>query len=101
MKLVANYIDKNKDKIGHMAAELMRDLASSGVPVIETSNNGLNITTPHCYITFVTDLDKLIGRRFDVIFGNVPADIKIGCLKDNGHARFKGDVLEYVLMEEI
>ena len=101
MRLVAVYIDKNKDKIGQMAADLMRELATHGVPVVETGNNNLNITTPHCYITFVDDINKLRGRRFDVIFGNVPIDIKIGCLKDNGHARFKGDVLEYVLFEEI
>lgn len=99
MILVANYIDKNKDKIGQMAADLMRELASHGVPVVETSNNNLNITTPHCYITFVTDSDKLLGRRFDALFGPVPLPVKVGSLKEYGRA-MHGNLLDYVLMCE-
>ena len=101
MRLVAVYVDKNKDKIGQIAGDFVKGLTSHGVPVVETSNGGLNITTPHCYITFVSELDKLRGRKFDVIFGNVPELFKITRLKNNGHARFKGDVLEYVLIEEL
>ena len=100
MIIIANYIDKNQEKICQMAAELMRDLASHGVPVLETSNSGLNITTPHCYITFVTDLDKLRGRRFDEIFGPVPTDIRIGCLKRVCGGGFKRSLLDYVIMCE-
>ena len=100
MILVANYIDKDQDKIGKMAADLMRELAAHGVPIVETSNQGLNITTPHVYITFVTNLDKLRGRRFNEIFGPVPIDIKIGCLKRECGIAFKGSLLEYILMME-
>ena len=100
MILVANYIDKNKDKVGQMASEFMRELASHGVPIVETGNNGLNITTPHCYITFITDVDVLRGRRFDEIFGSVPMDILIGCLKKEYGFKFKGSLLDYVLMCE-
>ena len=100
MILVANYINKDQDKIGQMAAEFMRDLASHGVPVVETGNNGLNITTPHCYITFVTDSDKLLGRRFDVIFVPVPLPIKVGCLKEYGRAMHESNLLDYILMCE-
>ena len=99
MILVANYIDKNKDKIGQMAADLMRELASHGVPIVETGNNNLNITTPHCYITFVTDVQALIGRRFDEIFGPVPNDIRMGCVK-KPYRPFIGNLLDYVLMCE-
>lgn len=35
MIIVANYIDKNQDKIGQMAADFMRDLAAHGIPVLE------------------------------------------------------------------
>lgn len=100
MKLIVNYIDKDQDKIGKMAADFMRDLAKHGVPVLETSNNGLNITTPHCYITFVTDLNKLRGRRFDEIFGPVPLDIVKGCLKRERGVMFKGTLLDYVILME-
>ncbi len=102
MLLVANYIDKNKNKVGPgtLAAELMRDLASHGVPVVETSNNNLNITTPHVYITFVDDVNKLRGRKFDEIFGPVPVDILLGCLKRERGVRFKGTLLDYILLME-
>ena len=100
MILVVNYIEKNKDKIGQMAAELMRDLASHGVPIVEIGNNNLNITTPHCYITFVDNTDKLIGRRFDAIFGPVPLPVKVGCLKEEGRTMPRGSLLDYVLMCE-
>ena len=99
MILVANYINKDQDKIGQMAAEFMRDLASHGVPIVETGNNGLNITTPHCYITFVTNVQVLRGRRFDEIFGPVPNDIKTGCVM-RPYRPFIGTLLEYVLMKE-
>lgn len=100
MILVANYIDKDQDKIGKMASEFANRLMRHGVPILETSNNGLNITTPHVYITFVTDVNKLRGRRFNEIFGPVPIDIKIGCLKRERGVTFKGSLLEYVLMME-
>ena len=98
MKLVAVY---TKNKIGQIAGDFVMDLTRHGIPVVETGNGGLNITTPHCYITFISELDKLRGRRFDAIFGDVPDLFKITCLKDNGHAKFKGEVLEYVLFEEM
>ena len=99
MILVANYIDKNQDKIGQMAAEFMRDLASHGIPVVETSNNNLNITIPHVYITFVTDLNVLRGRKFNEIFGPVPNDVRMGCVK-RPYRPFIGSLLDYVMMCE-
>ena len=100
MIIIANYIDKNQDKICQMANDFMRDLAECGVPILETTNNGLNITTPHCYITFVTDLHVLRGRRFDMIFGAVPENVMRCCLKEPNKPRLEYYILDYVLEKE-
>lgn len=100
MKLVIKYIKDKPESIDAMAAELCRDLATHGIPILEMTNNGRNITTPHVYITFVSDLNALRGRRFDVISGPVPTSIAIGCLKKGGQIGFEGTILDYVVEVE-
>lgn len=100
MKLAAYYIHSEPTSANKVALELVKGLAERGVPVVETTNNGLNITTPHVYITFVTDLHMMRGRHFDVIFGPVPENFKYTCLKDPSLRTFKGTLLNYVLSAE-
>ena len=48
----------------------------------------------------MTDPQKLKGRRFDAIFGNVPVDILVPCLKCPKEPIFGGTLFEYVLEQE-
>ena len=46
-------------------------------------------------IVETTDLNKLNGRRFDELFGEIPFDKKVGRFKNPGD-RYEGTLLEYV-----
>lgn len=99
MKLVAIYGEYDTAKLGRMTDDLVADLQSHGVEVLEYSLSRYTVLTPHVYIQMVDDLNKFVGRRFDVILGPVPTYVYSERLKDPS-SRFKGDVIEYVLREE-
>lgn len=101
MKCVVDYIDGPYAKhVENMLVDLVDDLRSRGVDILRVSTATMAIDTPHVHITFVTDLQKLRGRKFDEIFGNVPVDEYGRCFKYPEKPRFGGSLFEYVLDQE-
>lgn len=99
MKLVAIYVEYDTENLERTVDNLVADLQSRGVEVLEYSCSRYTVLTPHVYIQMMDDLNKFIGRRFDVILGPVPTYVYSERLKDPS-IRFKGDAVEYVLREE-
>ena len=101
MKCVVDYVDGPHAKhVENMLLDLVDDLRSRGIDILRVTTAGLAIDTPHVHITFVTDSQKLRGRKFDEMFGNVPIDEYERCLKYPDKPRFGGSLFEYVLDQE-
>lgn len=101
MICVVDYVDgPSASRVESMLMDLVNDLESRGIDILRVSTATMAIDTPHVHITFVTDLQKLRGRRFDAIFGNVPIDILVPCLKYPKEPIFGGTLFEYVLEQE-
>ena len=102
MKCVVKYLNESYSKkdVEGMLLDLVDDLSNRGIDILRVSTATMAIDTPHVHITFVTDLQKLRGRRFDAIFGNVPVDILVPCLKYPKEPIFGSTLFEYVLEQE-
>lgn len=83
MKTVVIYVgDWKDDRIDVYFNQLISDLNGEGVEVLENTSEVLRvIQTPKVYISFVDDMRKLDGRKFDRVFGNVPIDVLMSRLK--------------------
>lgn len=102
MKCVVKYLDGSYSKkyVEGMLLDLVDDLRNRGVDILRVSTATMAIDTPHVHITFVTDPQKLRGRKFDEVFGCVD-DYDYGrCFKYPEKPRFGGTLLQYVLDQE-
>lgn len=96
MVIVGYYVN---DIDGVSANKIFMDtldkFSHNGIEVLDCSLTRMIIQTPRVYIQFFTDSNKLNGRRFDELFGEIPFDKKIGRFKNPGD-RYEGTLLEYV-----
>lgn len=100
MKCVVQYMDHAQDLTDRMIDDFTSDLQGRGVDVLRVSYVGATVDTPHVFISFITDLSKLRGRKFDEMFG-VPIDIYKYHIKEPGKKPMSCEGLfEYVLREE-
>lgn len=84
MKCVVCYLENNLKLAGNLYVELLNNLIERDIDILRMSDELLVIDTPHVYVHFVADPNKLRGRRLDRIFRSETIN----------------EVLNYILQEE-
>lgn len=84
MKCIVVYQENNPKLAGRLYIELVNALTKNGIDILRMSTVLNVIDTPHTYTQFVTDPNKMKGRRPDIVFSNDTID----------------PVLNYILKEE-
>lgn len=107
MKNVAVYVNQRVSGVNAMVDELISELTRHNIAIMRVTTSGPTVVTPHVYISFVTDLNKFRGRKFDAIFGALSYDVKcfvMPCLKDPGKGLIPdtgiSKLLNYIMYEE-
>lgn len=84
MKCVVCYLENNLKLAGNLYVELVNNLIEHDIDILRMNDVLMVIDTPHVYVQFVADPNKLHGRRIDRIFRSETID----------------EVLNYILQEE-
>lgn len=104
MKNVVWYVgDYSDDGVEHLFYDLIDGLERNGVDIVRNSEVAHVIDTPHVHLSFVTDPNKLRGRKFDMVFGNLDRRAALDLLKDPSIIGIRWvdcGALEYILKEE-
>ena len=100
MKNVILYAGLHMRRVIVVADSLIDELRKAGVDIVAAnfSSASPSITTTHVHVNFVNDLNKLKGRRFDEVFGEVP--LKQYYLKSPEYGCTDLNLFDYILAVE-